>query len=124
MNIQELYVLIGGNYERAVQIMKKDKMIEKYLIKLTESGLYEGFAEAAKTFDPVQLFERAHAMKGVCANLGLDALAGAAGDVTEEFRPGRERAHSDDEVRAMIQKVDGLYLRAAGGIKAYEASLN
>ena len=32
MTIRELYGQIGGSYEHAVQIMKKDKMIHKYLL--------------------------------------------------------------------------------------------
>jgi HPt (histidine-containing phosphotransfer) domain-containing protein len=123
MTIQELYGEIGGNYDHAVQIMKKDKMINKYLLKLTDSGLYEGCKAAVESMDPTNIFEAAHAMKGVCANLGLDSLAEAVGELTEEFRPGSARKLSDDEVRAMWDKVDGIYSVTAEGINNYKASL-
>ena len=88
MTIQELYDQIGGSYDHAVQIMRMDKMISKYLLKLTDSDICDKLRDAAGSMDPAALFESAHAMKGVCANLGLDDLAAAVSEVTEEFRPG------------------------------------
>ncbi len=81
MTIQELYAKIGGNYEQAQKIMKMDKLIDRYVRKLATSGTYEKLSEAGKTMDPTMLFESAHAMKGVCANLGLDDIAHAAGGI-------------------------------------------
>ena len=121
MTIEELYEMIGGNYDHAVQIMRKDKMISKYILKLEKSGVYEQLMQAGETLDPEGLFESAHAMKGVCGNLGLDSLADAAEKITEEFRPGGERKYSDDEVKGFIVEVDELYSKTIEGIKRYEA---
>ena len=70
MTIQQLYDRIGGNYEHAVRIMKKDKLIDKYVRKLKDSNVGDALAQAGETMDAVKLFESAHAMKGVCANFG------------------------------------------------------
>jgi HPt (histidine-containing phosphotransfer) domain-containing protein len=123
MTVQELYDQIGGNYAHAQQIMRMDKMISKYLLKLTDSGVFDSLRQAAETMDGKALFESAHAMKGVCANLGLDELASAVGEVTEEFRPGAERSFSDDEVRAKLDKIFALYEKTEKGIEQYRASL-
>jgi HPt (histidine-containing phosphotransfer) domain-containing protein len=122
MTIAELYEMIGGNYDHAIQIMRKDKMISKYILKLESSGVYENLMEAGESMDAAGLFESAHAMKGVCGNLGLDDLAEAAERITEEFRPGSERKYTDEEVKELIAKVDELYTKTAEGIKQYEAS--
>ena len=123
MTIQELYAEIGGNYEHAQQIMRMDKMISKYLLRLTSSGVCEKLKEASKSFDPAAMFESAHAMKGVCANLGLDDLAAAVGEVTEEFRPGAARSMSDDEVKAKLESIYAMYAKTEEGIKKYSGSL-
>ena len=123
MTIRELYDQIGGSYEHAVQIMKKDKMIHKYLLKLSDSGVYEGLMAAGESMDPAKLFESGHAMKGVCANLGLDELAEVVGEITEEFRPGSARKLSDAEVKAALQKAKALYERADTGIKKFRDEL-
>lgn len=121
MTIRELYDNIGGNYDHAVQVMKMEKLIDRYIRKLKSSGVGEQLAAAGETMNPEKLFEHAHAMKGVCGNLGLDDLAAAADTITEEFRPGATRKLSDDQVKAQLQKIDAMYRRAVDGIAAYEA---
>ena len=66
------------------------------------------------------LFESAHAMKGVCANMGFDKMAAAAGEITEEFRPGNTRSLSDDEVKARIADIGVMYRHTVDGIRQYE----
>ncbi len=121
MTIQELYAKIGGNYERARSIMKLDKLIDRYVHRLPTSGTYEKLDEAAKAKDAAMLFESAHAMKGVCANLGLDELARIAGEITEEFRPGAARKLTDAEVQEKLAVLDDMYQRTVKGIEEYAA---
>ena len=121
MTIQQLYAKIGGNYEHAVRIMKKDKLIDKYVRKLKDSNVGDALAQAGETMDAVKLFESAHAMKGVCANLGLDALASAADEITEEFRAGNPRTLSDDAVREKVADILQRYRDTVEGIAEYEA---
>ena len=122
MTVEELYEQIGGNYAHAQQILRKDKMISKYLLKLRESGVFEGLMEAGETLEPAAMFEKAHAMKGVCANLGLDELADLVGVVTEGYRPGGTRAMTDEDVKATLARIEELYGKTVEGIRAYEAS--
>ena len=121
MTIQQLYDRIGGNYEHAVRIMKKDKLIDKYVRKLKDSNVSDALAQAGETMDAVKLFESAHAMKGVCANLGLDALASAADEITEEFRAGNPRTLSDEAVREKVAGILQRYRDTVEGIAEYEA---
>lgn len=122
MTLQELYTLIGGNYDQAVKIMRRDKLIDRYVRKFNSSNVGESLAAAAETMDAAALFESAHAMKGVCANLGLDTLSQMASDLAEEFRPGSVRRYTDDEVRSKAADVMSLYQRTVDGIRQYENS--
>ena len=119
MTIQELYAAIGGNYEQAVRVMKMDRLIDKYVRKFESSGLDAALAEAGASMDATKLFESAHAMKGVCSNLGLDALADAAHEITEEFRPGNARRLSDEEVSDRLDAIAERYRATAEGIRRY-----
>ena len=121
MTIRELYDNIGGNYDHAVRVMKMEKLIDRYVRKLKKSGVGEQLAAAGEAMDSEKLFEHAHAMKGVCGNLGLDDLAAAADVITEEFRPGAPRKLSDAEVKDQLARIDAMYRRAVEGIAAYEA---
>lgn len=120
MTLQELYASIDGSYDHAVQIMRMEKLINRYLSKFPSSGVYESLAAAGESMDPTALFESAHAMKGVCANMGFDKMAAAAGEITEEFRPGNPRSLSDDEVKARIADIDVMYRHTVDGIRQYE----
>lgn len=123
MTLQELYQSIDGNYAHAVQIMKMEKLINRYIQKFPKSSVNEALQEAAGTMDPARLFETAHAMKGVCANMGLDSLSEAAGEICEEFRPGNPRSLSDAEVKEKIAAIDAQYQRTVAGIESYVQGL-
>ena len=123
MTIEELYAMMGGNYEHAKQILKMDKLIDRYVRKLKNSGVDEKLAAAVETMDAEKLFESAHAMKGVCANLGLDSLAEKAEIITEEFRPGSVRRKSDEEIQTVIQQTLEQYRTSISCIEKYEQGI-
>jgi len=122
MTIQQLYEKIGGNYDQAVRVMKKDKLIDKYVRKLKNSNVGDMLAEAGETMDAVKLFESAHAMKGVCSNLGLEGLANAADEITEEYRAGNPRTLSDDAVKEKLAALLRRYRQTVQCITEYEES--
>ncbi|MBO7703805.1 MAG: Hpt domain-containing protein [Solobacterium sp.] len=121
MTIQELYETIGGNYQHALQILKMDKLIDRYVRKLESSGVDQALVTARETMDPKALFEAAHGMKGICANLGLDDLAAAAEVITEEYRPGNTRKMSDEAVNEKLDEITEMYQRTLEGIRRYVA---
>lgn len=121
MTLQELYQDIGGSYDQAVRIMRMDKLIDKHIRKFTKNGVVENLLNAGQAMDPTALFEAAHALKGVSANLGLTALSDAASEITEEYRPGAQRRLSDEQVREKLGKLEALYHEIAKKIEQYDA---
>ena len=119
MTIQELYQNIDGDYEQACRVLRMDKLIDKHIRKLTSNGVVDSLIAAGADMDPTQLFETAHAVKGVCANLGLIKLSEEASKIAEEFRPGNSRTCSDEQVKEMLQHVDELYAQTKTGIAQY-----
>ena len=120
MTLEELYREIGGSYERAISVLRVEKLVDKHIRKLTTNGVVDRVIAAKDGMDPTELFESAHAMKGVCGNLGLTELAEAASEIAEEFRPGNPRRLSDGEVAAGIDRIAGIYEHTAAGIRKYE----
>ena len=118
MTLPELYQRIDGSYDQALRVMRMDKLIDKYIRKYPDSGMAEAVLEAE---DSSALFEAAHAMKGVCANLGLTALAEDASLLTEEFRPGGVRQLSDGEVQEILDRIEQQHQKAVDGIRLYQA---
>ena len=122
MTLQELYQNIGGDYEQAIGVLRVEKLVDKHIRKFTKNDVVERLLTAGESMDPTELFEAAHAMKGVSSNLGLVALSDAASELTEEYRPGNERKLSDDEVKTRIQSIRDLYSLTVEKIQRYEES--
>ena len=119
MTLQELYASIDGDYTQATRVLRMDKLIDKHIRKLTKNGVVDNLIRAGEGMDPAALFETAHAMKGVCANLGLTALADAASGIAEEYRPGNSRRMSDAEVKEELARIAETYRKTADGIRKY-----
>lgn len=119
MTLQELYQEIGGDYDQAIRVLRMDKLVDKHIRKLTGNGVVTDLIDAGSRMDAEELFEKAHAAKGVCANLGLMTLSGMASDIAEEFRPGDPRTMTDAEVQAKILDIEKLYKKTADGITKY-----
>ena len=120
MTIQELYQQIGGSYQQAIGVLRVDKLVDKHIRKFPKGGVVENLLAAGQTLDRAKIFETAHAMKGVCGNLGLVGLAALASELSEEFRPGTPRTLSDGAVREKLAEIDALYQRTKDGIARYE----
>ena len=121
MTLEELYATIGGDYGQALRVLRVEKLVDKHIRKLAKNGVVDNLIAAGEAMDPTQLFESAHAVKGVCANLGLTNIADLASDIAEEYRPGNPRTISDDEVKEKLKAIAELYEKAKAGIDQYVA---
>ena len=122
MTLRELYQSIGGDYDQALRVLRVEKLVDKHIRKLEGNSAFESLFSAAERMDGGQLFEAAHAIKGVCGNLGLVRLASAASEITEEFRPGNGRSLDDEEIRDKLEGIRNLYGRTIEGIHRYTES--
>ena len=119
MTLKELYASIQGDYDQATRVMRMEKLIDKHIRKLEGNGAVQKLLDAGAVMDGNGIFETAHAIKGVCGNLGLVKLSEAASALTEEFRPGHAREMSDDEVKERLDQVAALYKLTLDGIHKY-----
>lgn len=119
MTLTELYALIDGDYDQAMRVLRMEKLMDKHIRKLPQNGVVEKLLEAGQQLEPTPMFEAAHAMKGVCANLGLVKLSQAASEIAEEYRPGNSRHLTDAEVKDRLRVISELYAKTAAGIRQY-----
>lgn len=122
MTLRELYNAIDGDYDQALKVLRIDKLIDKHIRKLPDNKIFSDLFEAGKTLDSTGMFESAHAIKGVCANMGLVKLASLSETVCNEFRPGNERKLTDDQVKGLLDDINVLYKKTEDGIRKYEQS--
>ena len=119
MTLQELYGKIGGDYEQALKTLRIDKLIDKHIRKLPANPIFNELIAVDFLSDGAKTFETAHAVKGVCANLGLVKMATLASDVCDEFRPGLSRKFSDAEIKVKLEEFGNLFEIACKYINEY-----
>ncbi len=122
MTLQELYVRIGGNYESALKIMRRERLIDRSVKRIATSTLCDDLMDAGAAMDGTRIFEAAHALKGVSANLGLNDFSAQVGDICDEFRAGNERRYTDEEVAEKLAAVEANFQQIVAGINEYAAS--
>ena len=119
MTLQELYQSIGGDYDQALRVLRVEKLVDKHIRKFTQNGAVEALLSAGEELDATRMFETAHAVKGICGNLGLTELYTLAAELSDEFRPGSARQLGDDAVAEKLRRVSDVYRQTAEGIRAY-----
>ena len=122
MTVQELYTEIGGSYDSAKKILQMDKLIGKFILKFLNDKSCERLMAAGAARDADGIFEGAHALKGVCANLGLDSLSAAASEVAEAYRPGKGPAMDDATLDASLAQIKTQYDSTIAGIQKFAAA--
>ena len=123
MTVEELYQTMGGSYDSARRVLPSDRLIEKFILRFLEDGSCQKLLDAYAAGDPAGMFEGAHALKGVCANLGLDSLSAKASEIAEEFRPGNTPRL---DPQALAQRMDDLKAQAEAtqaAIRRYQEAL-
>ncbi|MBQ1492199.1 MAG: Hpt domain-containing protein [Blautia sp.] len=119
MTLQELYQEMGADYEMAIRILRMDKLIDKHIRRFAGNEVIKGLLQAGEAMDPAELFDKAHAAKGVCANLGLSKLSDLVTVISEEYRPGNARTRSDEEVKQILEEIQRVYELSIEKIRQY-----
>ena len=121
MTIQELYGKIGGSYDSALKILQSERLVSKFILRFLTDTSAQRLLDAYAAKDSTGMFEGAHALKGVCANLGLDELSRRASEIAEEYRPGNQPKLRAEELDQRMQELAELYEQSVAGIQEFAA---
>lgn len=106
MKLQEIYEQFNGDYESVISRLRDDERIKKYLLKFKENNLDILIKNALDTGDYETAFREAHNLKGICANLSVDALGKSASELTEALRGRKPEGDISPLVEAMQADYD------------------
>ena len=114
MQLNEFFAAVGGNYDLVLFRLPGENMIRRFLRRFTEDPSYGNLKTALAEQNISDAFRAAHTLKGIAANLGLDALANAASDLTEALRgasampPQRLMDAVDINYQNVIQQINQM----------------
>lgn len=86
MELKEFYAKVGGDYDVVLQRLPAPSMIKKFVGKFANDPSFEELKAALQEKNLEAAFRAAHTIKGTAATLGLDTLAKAASELTEQLR--------------------------------------
>ena len=117
MTIQECYQLLGGDFSRTQMRLPSVGMIQRFLFRFPQDPTFSALCQAMEAGQRESAFRCAHTLKGVCANLGLDALLDSAGRLTEALRAETDDISGDAD--ALLEKVRQDYELTVKVIRDY-----
>nr|WP_288555336.1 Hpt domain-containing protein [uncultured Mediterraneibacter sp.] len=112
MNIQECYQEMGGNYQDVIGRLGSEAFVEKFARRFLDDKSFQMIKDGIETQDAELAFRGAHTLKGVCINLGFQALYEVSRELTEILR-GRELVGYEEA----LEKVQEQYDRTIGAIQ-------
>ena len=122
MTLQELYDRIGGNYAEAMERLRMDKLISRFILRFqTDTSCPDLFA-AWEAHDDEASFAAAHAAKGVTGNLSLTELCRLTTTICEALRPGNDALRASTDIDAYMAKLHVAYDNAMTQIALYDKS--
>lgn len=89
MDLRPIYENLRGNYDNVKTRLVDDERIIKFLIKFSNFAYDDLIRKALEKENYEDAFREAHNLKGICANLSLDALEDSADQLAESLRGGK-----------------------------------
>ena len=118
MSLKTCYDALGGNYEQALERLRSERLVQKYVLRFLDEKSYETLTQAIAAKNGEEAFRAAHTIKGVCLNMSFDRLLASAEALTEALRHG----WTDDAV-ALAERLGEDYALTANAIRAFKAEL-
>ena len=103
MNVKEFYAAIGGDYDRALQMLMNDAFITKLLKKFAEGSYYDELRKAREDNDVPHTFAITHTLKGVAGNLSLSPIYEKASAICEATRNKKDGVDVSKEMNDLIE---------------------
>ena len=102
MTLEQVYTAIGGDYKGVMERLPSADFVRRFALKFLQDDSFPNLKKALEEKDAPTAFRAAHTLKGVCQNLGFDALYVPSSALTEALRGG-----SLDGVYELLQDDDG-----------------
>ena len=75
MTLRQCYALLDGDYEGVLGRMRKESLVEKFVLKFLNDPSMDALRQGIAAKDRETAFRAAHTIKGVAQNLGFTAVS-------------------------------------------------
>ncbi len=113
MTLEQVYAAIGGDYKGVMERLPSADFVRRFALKFLQDDSFPNLKKALEEKDAPTAFRAAHTLKGVCQNLGFDALYVPSSALTEALRGG-----SLDGADELFPPVEKEYQRVVEALKS------
>ncbi len=99
---------VSGTLKR---FMNNDAIYMKFIMKFLEDKNYDGVIENFEKADYGALFNSAHTLKGVTANLGLDPISSVAAQMSDLLRNKQPQEIDVEKLKELRKQLEEVYFR-------------
>ena len=118
MSLRTCYEELGGNLDAALERLRSERLVQKFVLKFLNEGSYNELVAAMAAKDGEAAFRAAHTIKGVCLNLNFDRLHDSSDRLCESLRHGWT-----DDALPLLAPVQEDYERTIAAIRAFAAEV-
>ena len=86
MTTEELYRVIGGNYEKMKENVRTDERIIRFSKMFLEERSFHELEQAMNAKHYAEAFQAAHNLKGICQNMFFEKMYQVVLELTEGLR--------------------------------------
>lgn len=117
MNLKECYLQFGGDYESVLGRLRREQLVEKFMLKFLEDKSFAQFEAAMASGNYEEGLRAVHTLKGVCQNLSFTALYESSNQVTQAMK-----AHDYAKAMEMAPRLSEDYHRVIHAVEDYRRS--
>ena len=123
MKIEELYQRVGGDYRLIKAALSSERIIKKYVLKFKDATCFAELKAHLEAGKMQEAFGSAHALKGICQNIGFASLQQSVAELTELLRPGNAPVIDTEAAKRLFAQVEKDYGLTLAAVLDYEAAL-
>jgi len=124
MNISELYTRVGGNYNDIKNALGSERIVQKYVLRFSDATCFQELSLQLEEGRLKEAFQSAHALKGICQNIGFATLRKSASELTELLRPENNLHPTPEQARLLFVTVQQDYQSTIACVQEFKESLS
>lgn len=118
MNVKQCYLEFGGDYESVLGRLRREQLVEKFLLKFLEDKSFAQFEAAMASKNYEEGLRAVHTLKGVCQNLSFTELYESSSQITKAMKE-----QDYEKAIAMSPKLAEDYNRIVRAVEACRRSV-
>lgn len=116
MTIKECYETVGASYDEVVARLGSETLVRRFALKFLKDTTYQELRKSIEDASGEEAFRAAHTLKGICLNLGFDALETASSALTEQLRASKETSGCEE----LMERVTVEYNKLVNALQMAE----